>query len=261
VARSGAGLAGRLRRTEKARAVLARLGAGYLALVGRSMRLRVEGGGHLDALLARPDGFIAAFWHGRIAFSPLLVPPGRQGVAMISDNRDGALIAAIAARFGVQAVRGSSFDRRKRRGKGAAAAYRAAWAALARPGTVLAVTPDGPRGPRMRAQAGVAHLSLAAGAAVLPVAVSARGAIMMRSWDRFLLPLPFAHVVVVYGAPLLPGAGDTAQTGAARHPTAPPAPAEGPAVERHRAAIEAALNTLTDRADRACGRTSPARHD
>ena len=204
MARSGAGLAGRVRRSGTARAVLAWLGAGYLALLGRTMRWQVEGGAHLDGLLARPDSFVAAFWHGRIAFSPLLVPAGRQGVAMISDNRDGALIAAVAARFGVEAVRGSSFDRRKRRDKGAAAAYRAAHAALARPGTVLAVTPDGPRGPRMRAQAGVAHLALAAGVPVLPVAVSARGAILLRSWDRFLIPLPFARAVVVYGPPLAP---------------------------------------------------------
>ena len=158
-------------------------------------------------------------------------------VAMISNNRDGAMIAAVAARFGAEAVRGSSFDRRKRRAKGAAAAYRAALGVLSGARAVLGVTPDGPRGPRMRAQAGVAHLAIASGRAVMPVAISARPAWMARSWDRFLLPLPFARTVVVYGAPLAPPSAD--------------------AVEGHRAAIETALNAVTAEADRICGRAPP----
>lgn len=234
--RSGGGLAGRLRRSGLGRAALVWLAAGYLWLVARTLRWEVRGAAHLDGLARRPSAFLAAFWHGRIALSPLLAPEGRKVIAMISSNRDGAMIAAVAERFGVGAVRGSSFDRRKRRAKGATGAYRAALAVLERPEAILAVTPDGPRGPRMRAQSGIAHLSIASGRPVLPFAVSVRWGRVFRSWDRFLLPFPFARAVAVYGPPL-------------------PPPEDGEAgLERHRAAIEAALNAVTSEADRAVGR-------
>lgn len=240
MARSGAGWAGRLRRSGLARAVMARLGAGYVRLVHATTRWQVSGAEHRDRLAAAPGGFIAAFWHGRLFLAPMMVPAGREGVAMISNNRDGALITAVAARFGARAVRGSSFDRRKGRAKGAATAYRAALAELARPATVLGVTPDGPRGPRERAQAGVAHLSIAAGCPVLPAAFATRRAVRFGSWDRFLLPLPFGRGAIVYGPPLMP-----------------PAPGDATALERHHAAIEAALAAATAEADRLCGRPGP----
>ena len=236
--RRSAGWTGRLRRSGVLRALLARLGAGYLRLAYATTRWRRLGSEDLRAVDVRPGAFIAAFWHGRLALSPLLVPAGRTGVAMISSNRDGALIAAIAARFGAEAVRGSSFDRRKGRDKGGGAAYRAARAALEREDVVLGVTPDGPRGPRMHAAPGVARLSVASGAPVLPVAFSLRGGVLVGSWDRFLLPLPFGRGAIVYGPALeAPGSQDEA------------------AIEHHRAAIERALIAVTTEADRACRRT------
>ena len=212
-------------------ALLARIGALYVRLVHATTRWEVRGQTNLDA--AAGSAVIAAFWHGRLFLSPMMKPPGRRRVAMISHNRDGTMIAALAARFGVSAVRGSTHDRRKGRDKGGAAAYRAALARLADPATILAVTPDGPRGPRMRAAAGVARLARASGCPVLPVAFSTRRGRVLRSWDRFLLPFPFGRGVKIYGPLILPGDGD----------------------EAVRAAIEAALTAVTDEADRACGRT------
>ncbi len=229
------GLLARLRRSSLARAALARLGAGYIWLVRATTRWEIHGKAEFDAEVAR-GGVVAAIWHGRLFLSPTWAPPGRETLAVISNNADGALIAAVVARWGVTAIRGSTYDKAKRRDKGGAEVTRAALDGLGR-GAVVAITPDGPRGPRMRAQAGVARLAIATGAPVVPIAFSVRRGWLARSWDRFFVPWPFGRGAQVYGAPLRP-------------------PAEGDAVAEARflAEIEAALTVATDRADALCGR-------
>ena len=66
----------------------------------------------------------------------------------------------------------------------------------------IAFTPDGPRGPLREVQPGVILAAAATGLAVQPVAIAASRAKLLRSWDRFLVPLPFSTVHVVYGEPL-----------------------------------------------------------
>jgi hypothetical protein len=237
--RAGEGLLRWLRQARRGRAIAARLGAGYIRLVAATTRWQVEGREHYDRCLATGEGLIAASWHGRLFLSPTYVPEGRHTVAMISNNRDGDVIAAIVARWGVETVRGSTADRRKGRDKGGSEAFAGAERAL-RAGALVAITPDGPRGPRMRAQPGAARLSILTGCPVVPVAFSARPAMLLGSWDRFLLPLPFGRGAVVYGAPL--------------HP-----PGEGmAALEPYRRAIEEALTAVADRADALAGRAPVA---
>jgi lysophospholipid acyltransferase (LPLAT)-like uncharacterized protein len=226
----------RFRGSALGRLVLSHLGAATMRLVWHSTRWSVEGLEHRNAVLAGGGPVVTAFWHGRLFFSPFLAPPGRETVAMISNNSDGALISAIVARFNVGAVRGSTRDPRKReRDKGGREAYDAALAALGR-NAVLAITPDGPRGPLMRAQGGAALLSIAAQAPVLPWSISTRHARFTRSWDRFLIPRPFDRGLLIYGPPIQP-----------------PAAADEDAVERHRLAIETAVTAVTQEADRRMG--------
>lgn len=221
--------------------LLSGLLATAVRLCWHTTRWTVEGMAHRDGLLARGVPIVTAFWHGRSFFSALLAPPGRQTVAMISNNTDGALIAAVVGRFGVGAVRGSSRDPRKPgRHKGGMEAYAAALSVLGA-GGVVAITPDGPRGPRMRAHPGAAALSAAAQAPVLPWVISTRRASFARSWDSYLIPRPFDRGLLIYGAPIEPPpAGDDA------------------AIEAHRLAIEAALNALTHEADTRMGLTPPS---
>ncbi|TVQ56066.1 MAG: DUF374 domain-containing protein [Rhodobacteraceae bacterium] len=220
------------------RAVVARAAAAWIRFVWRTTRWRRVGTAHRVAVLATGGPVIAAFWHGRLFFSPLWGAEGRRTFAMISNNRDGALIAATAERCGIEPIRGSSADPRKPgKRKGGADAYQAAAEALAG-SHVVAVTPDGPRGPRMRAQPGVAVLSARFRAPVAPIVFSTRRGRLARSWDRFLIPLPFDSGVMLYGPPIPPPEGDDAE-----------------AIEAHRLAIEAALNALTAEADAMVGRT------
>jgi lysophospholipid acyltransferase (LPLAT)-like uncharacterized protein len=233
----------RIRRSPAGRWMLSHLGATAIRLTWHTTRWTVEGHEHRDAVLAAGGPVVTAFWHGRLFFSPLLAPPGRETVAMISNNSDGALISAIVARFGMGAVRGSTRDPRKRdRDKGGREAYDAALSALGRR-AVVAITPDGPRGPLMRAQPGAALLSIATRAPVLPWAISTRHARFARSWDRFMIPRPFDSGLLIYGQPI-----------------APPDDSTDEAVERHRLAIERGVTAVTQAADARMGhpRLEPA---
>lgn len=226
-----------LRGSRLGRASAIRLGAGYIRLCWITTRWKVEGEASARALLDGGAPIVAPLWHGRLFFAVCCAPPGRRIVGVISNNRDGDLIAGILGRFGVDAVRGSSADPRKReKDKGGGRAFAGGLAAL-RDGAILVLTPDGPRGPRMRAQPGVAALALAAGATVAPIAISTRNGKFARSWDRFLIPRPFDRGAVLYGAPIPPPTGSDAES-----------------LDAHRLRIETALNDLTRRADEMVGR-------
>ncbi|MFL1460681.1 lysophospholipid acyltransferase family protein [Roseococcus sp. DSY-14] len=187
----------RFLRRPAVQSALARLLGLYLLLVYRTTRWRVEGWEHV------PPGFLAAFWHEMLPLMPLLVEGARarglvgRAHVLVSRHRDGRFIAAGVRRFGVETVHASSS-----RG-GAAGAL--ALVRLVRAGGVIAITPDGPRGPRRAAAPGVAQLSALAGVPVLPVAGHARPAVTLGSWDRMRLPLPFGRGALVIGAPLPPG--------------------------------------------------------
>lgn len=228
----------RVRRSGFARRVLAALGAGYVLLIWYTIRWRFVGREHLEEMFARPS-FIGSVFHARLAPIVMLRPRGRRAVALISANSDGDVIARLIANLGGEAVRGSSRDPRKAdKDKGAAEAVSRLAVAL-NEGAIVVITPDGPRGPRMRVKGGVAAVSAAGRAPVLPVAYSVRRAKIFRSWDRFMLPWPFGRGVFVFGEPI-------------------EAPEETPeAIEAHRAAIEAAMLAATREADRLVGRETP----
>lgn len=198
----------------------------------------------LDALLAAPErqsgGFLVAFWHGRL-FPIAMIRPKRRAVsAVISGNRDGELITRILAATGIGAIRGSSRDPRKpTKDRGGAEALSGAVEALG-DGVIVAVTPDGPRGPLMRVKPGIAMMAAKAKAPVLPLAYSVSRAKAFRSWDRFLLPWPFNRGVFVYGEPMQP-----------------PDPNDPAALETFRAALEAAILAATREADQRVGRVTP----
>jgi len=233
-------LAQRIRGAALTREVAARLGSFYLRLVWHTTRWRVEGQENLDVLLAAPAGFIVSLWHGRLFISPCLKPASRQVYAMISDNRDGEIITRLVGFHHVNAVRGSTADPRKRdKAKGGGEAFRESLPLL-HAGAMVAITPDGPRGPRMRAQHGVATISAVAGVSVLPVGISTSRGKVLRNWDRFLIPYPFGRGAIVLG------------------PSLPPPPAgDAEAADAHRLAIEAATTAATRRADEICGRETP----
>ncbi len=127
----------------------------------RSMKLRVEGGDHLYRLFEQDKRVILAFWHSQQLMMPFALP-GLKAHVLISQHRDGELIRRIVARFGLEAVRGSST-------RGGAEALRQL-IRLGRSGANLVLTPDGPKGPRQVAKMGVVQLARATGLPIVPMA-------------------------------------------------------------------------------------------
>ncbi|HEY3216524.1 MAG TPA: lysophospholipid acyltransferase family protein [Candidatus Eisenbacteria bacterium] len=161
--------------------------------LGATWRIRRVGVDERDAQLKRGERCIFAFWHARML--PLVFTHRRRRIAvLISRHRDGELIARVVERLGFVTARGSS----TRGGEeGAREMLR-----LAGTGHLLAVAPDGPRGPAERAKPGLVYLASRTGMPVIPVASSAGRRWVLKSWDRFRVPSPWAKVVVAYGEPI-----------------------------------------------------------
>lgn len=232
------GLARWFRHAATGQAVAAHIGAAYIRLVKATTRWTYVGWDHYDTACATETGLIGVFWHGRLFMTATWAPRDRRNVAMISNNKDGGLIAAIVRRFGIHAVRGSTYDHDKRRDKGGARAFAGAQRELHTHRSFIGITPDGPRGPRMRCQPGAAALAVEAGVPVFPLSYSVRRGKLLRNWDRFLVPLPFGRGVQICGEGM--------------HP---PPPGDDAALEAFRLRIESVLTELTQEADRLCGRT------
>jgi len=168
------------------------LGAALIRVIGWTLRIKVEDRARaMDPDFKQP--MIWTFWHNRMFVVPLVWiwhAPHRKGAALTSGSKDGAMVAGIMKAFGSNAIRGST----SRRG---AAALRELTEILEQ-GDDVAIAPDGPRGPRYKAGAGVVFLARQTGAAILPVRVEYSRALRLKSWDRFMIPLPFSKVRVVF---------------------------------------------------------------
>ena len=139
-----------------------------------------------------PGAVIWAFWHNRIFSMPVLhsrcLKQIRPTAVLASPSKDGAILAAVVARFGLQSVRGSSNKR------AAQALVECRRRLLA--GCDLCITPDGPHGPCYQIAPGVIHLARVAKCPVMPVRVEASRKWRLKSWDRLQIPKPFARVTI-----------------------------------------------------------------
>ncbi|MEO2083274.1 MAG: lysophospholipid acyltransferase family protein [Desulfurobacteriaceae bacterium] len=146
---------------------------------------------------------IFAFWHGRIFALPVAFSGyGGKVAVLISRHRDGQLAASLVEKFGFRTVRGSTG-----KGKGGEKAF-FEMVNLLKSGISVALTPDGPRGPREKVKPGIVKLSKVTQLPIYPISFSAKG-IRLNSWDRFLLPYPFSKTVIIVGEPLEPSLFDS----------------------------------------------------
>jgi lysophospholipid acyltransferase (LPLAT)-like uncharacterized protein len=138
-------------------------------------------------------GSIFCFWHEYLL--PVFYFHRHSGMhVVVSTSRDGKRLAAVLERWNYPLIRGSST-------KGSENVLKESVDRLDK-GATVAITPDGPRGPRREAKRGVALIALRAHVPIVPVAVDVRWAVRLLSWDRFALPLPFAGIDIRYGAPI-----------------------------------------------------------
>jgi lysophospholipid acyltransferase (LPLAT)-like uncharacterized protein len=184
-------------------AAIAGVGYPLIATLGRTLRWRVTGLEHLDAIRAAGHQPVMAFWHGRIL--PATVYFRRRGIVVItSENFDGEWIARIIERFGYGTARGSTSSGGKRAILQLVREMKA--------GRPAGFTLDGPRGPARVAQPGAVWLAMATGNPLLPFHLEASASWTTRSWDRTQIPKPFSTVGIAVGEPLYVEAHATAET-------------------------------------------------
>jgi lysophospholipid acyltransferase (LPLAT)-like uncharacterized protein len=185
----------------------ARFGGIIVRLLATTWRMRTLNGEILSAARAAKQPVVFTIWHGQML--PGLWQHRGEGVAvLISEHRDGEIIARFASGLGFRTVRGSTYRGADRALVGLVRELRA--------GHDVAVTPDGPRGPAGHFAPGALVAAQRAGAPIVSVAVAASRAWRLRSWDGFMIPKPFARVTVAYGTATVQGT--TAREAAAEVP-------------------------------------------
>ena len=193
------------------------LAATFIRLMYWTLRVRHVRSENME----RTPQYIIAFWHCHLLMMVkcrLRTPIA----ALISQSKDGELIARTMEQFGADVARGSS-------SRGGSAGMRE-MIRLARLGTNLAITPDGPRGPARIASDGVVVVAQLTGLPIIPVAFTAKKRKLLRSWDRMIVPYPFSEALYLYGDPItIPRNAD---------------------VQQERKRIERDLNALADAAER-----------
>jgi len=179
-------------------------------MIGWVLRILVSGiGGTLRWRIEDPAGLLAntperscifAFWHNRIFLLPYLFRKHwhsrqRDRVAvLVSASKDGEFLTGVLDKFHLICVRGSS----SRRGKQALREM----AELVNLGYDAGITPDGPRGPKYHCQDGVIGLAQLTQAPIIPVSWDVTRKVVVKSWDQFMVPLPFARATLRIGAPM-----------------------------------------------------------
>ena len=217
-----------LGRSQGLRSALCWLGAQYVKLVHLTSRWRIDGKDKVDRLVNGNQPIIVAFWHGHLLMMPKVWLYPIPFHMLISQHRDGELIARTVAHFGIQWVAGSTT-------RGGSSALRSMLKSL-KAGECVGITPDGPHGPATQASDGIIAVARLSGCPVVAGTWSTSRQIKLKTWDRFRIPLPFSRGVFVWGDPIfIPKDADEAQ------------------LETCRQQVEDSLNGITLQADRAVG--------
>jgi lysophospholipid acyltransferase (LPLAT)-like uncharacterized protein len=199
------------------------VGPVLIFLLGKSLRIEWLGEKNLNPIRENNGRVLYASWHGRM----LILSYSHRGQkihVLISQHRDGELIARIIERLGFVSVRGSTT-----RG-GTKALFEMAKKGAS--GYDIAITPDGPRGPKFKVQLGAIYIAQRSGMPIIPMSNSAQGRWTLPSWDGFLVPKPFSKSVIIIGEPIYVSLEATPQQ-----------------LEEKRKELEESLAELTQRAD------------
>jgi lysophospholipid acyltransferase (LPLAT)-like uncharacterized protein len=179
------------------------LAGAIIESVWRTCRLRVHGDEQLAALLREQGAVVPVFWHQHLFVCARFLAsgkiPGLKHGFMISPSVDGQAPTMLAQLYGSHVVRGSGSYTGVR-------ALRGVYQAIVKEGISPAITPDGPRGPRFVFKPGAIFTAQISGKAVVPIAFAAKPARLLKTWDKFVLTVPFAKVSIAIGEPYFPPA-------------------------------------------------------
>lgn len=174
-----------------------------LEILWHTCRIRFVGQERFQSLVREQGAVVPVCWHQHLLLCARFLvskdaAPLKAGF-MISPSVDGEAPTMLALAYGAQVVRGSGTYSGLR-------AVRGAQLAIERDGVSPAVTPDGPRGPRFKFKPGAIFAAQISGKPVVPVAFAARPAFVLKTWDKFVIPVPFGRVCIALGEPYFPPA-------------------------------------------------------
>ena len=215
----------RISRDDRVRAVACYLCHLYIRLVFRTIRWRWIRREVFERLWEEGKPCVVAFWHGRLLMMACAWRRDLPFHMLVSSHPDGLLISRTIAYFGIDTVAGSTT-------RGGLDAVMQMVRHL-RDNDSVGITPDGPHGPRMRVSEGVIRVARMAGVPIVPLTFACSRRLVVRSWDRFVVPLPFCNGVFMWGEPIeIDRRAD---------------------LHSARAAVEARMIALTAEADALCG--------
>jgi lysophospholipid acyltransferase (LPLAT)-like uncharacterized protein len=211
-----------------AQGAIAAAAAAHIRAVRATTRWQTVNGAAAAAAWRGEVPVIVAFWHNRLMMMPYCWPSPEPFHMLISAHPDGRLIARTVAHFGIDAIAGSSR-------RGGSEALRTLVRKI-KAGESVGITPDGPRGPRFRAGDGAVQLARLSGAPILPAAVGVSRRMVLSTWDRLIVALPFGRGAMVWGEPLVV-----------------PRDADDAAIAQYRHRLENEMGRVTEMADRLAG--------
>jgi len=161
--------------------------------IAATVRIKTDGWEKLEKIVADGKGGLFLPWHG-VTILPIYYCRNMGFHSIVSLSRDGELQNRLLQSRGFKTIRGSSARQGMRALLESVRCLRA--------GNVMAITPDGPKGPPRKVQAGTVHLAQRSGCPVMPVGVACRPCKRLSSWDSHMIPAPFARAVIAFGDPL-----------------------------------------------------------
>lgn len=164
-----------------------------IKLLKYTVKFEIVGQEHFDGLMNNGGKAIFAVWHGNMVI-PMMEHIGRGVNVLVSQHGDGEIIARILTSLGYGLVRGSST-------RGGSEALKTMIRLFRKP-AIIAITPDGPKGPYRELKIGAVILAQSTGVSVLPMSAYTSSPKFLKSWDRFLFVKPFTRCLLIYGKPI-----------------------------------------------------------
>jgi lysophospholipid acyltransferase (LPLAT)-like uncharacterized protein len=163
------------------------------AVVCKSLKINYENKNVIDELEQNKKNYVLVFWHGNMLL-PWYLYKNQDIVALVSKSKDGDLLANLLRHWGYTVVRGSSTE-------GGEVALGILIDYIKNKKSV-AITPDGPRGPRHQLKAGAVVAAKKGGVPLIFMAAGIKKKRFLSSWDRFEIPYLFSEVNVIYSDPI-----------------------------------------------------------
>jgi lysophospholipid acyltransferase (LPLAT)-like uncharacterized protein len=169
------------------------LGSGILRAIGSTWSIEIVGDDVMKKLWLSRKPAVFSLWHGQLL--PLIWHHRHRDVTiLVSEHRDGEIIARVAQSLGYGVIRGSTT-------RGGGRAILEVVSAI-RTGRTVAITSDGPRGPAKKVAPGPLIAAQRAAVPLVPAAAWASSAWRLKSWDSFMIPKPFAKIRIAFGQPM-----------------------------------------------------------